>query len=70
MSLNVFHQNCSQDLYNEIKLKKQPNQIRHKINNTRSSFHSLLEQTQKVDFDWDGTKSPPLSQSLFDFMCI
>lgn len=70
MSLNIFHQNCSQDLFNDMKLKKQPNQIRHKINNTRSSFHNLLEQTQKVDFDWEKSNTQTMSQSLYNFMCV
>ena len=69
MSLQIFYSQCSNELLKDMKIKKTSNQVRHKINNTRSSFHLLLEQIQKGTFKWEENKSHSFSKSLFDFMC-
>ncbi|ELP85784.1 hypothetical protein EIN_281550 [Entamoeba invadens IP1] len=69
VSLHVFHQRCTEEMLNELSINKTATQIRDKVNNTRSSFHSLLKQSKNGGFKWVQEKHSSLTKNVYDFMC-
>ncbi|EDR23981.1 hypothetical protein EDI_187090 [Entamoeba dispar SAW760] len=49
--LKQFHIQCSNDLMNDLGIKKTSTQLRDKINNTRSSYHAISKQRKEGIFD-------------------
>ncbi|EKE42822.1 hypothetical protein ENU1_008920 [Entamoeba nuttalli P19] len=49
--LKQFHIQCSNDLLNDLGIKKTSTQLRDKINNTRSSYHAISKQIKEGVFD-------------------
>ena len=68
-SLHLFHQQCVDNLMTNMGVSKTPTQIRDKVNNTRSSYHSILKQINKGNFQWTQEKHASLSKNVFEFMC-
>ncbi|ELP89980.1 hypothetical protein EIN_402740 [Entamoeba invadens IP1] len=67
-SLHVFHQKCTEDMNNELGINKTPTQIRDKVNNTRSSFHTILKQVKAGNFKWTQDKHASLTKTVYEFM--
>ncbi|ELP89781.1 hypothetical protein EIN_425030 [Entamoeba invadens IP1] len=63
--LKMFHTKCSEDLFSDLHVKKTPTQVRDKINNTRSAYHTITKQIKQKVFE--GTQSS-LSDYVYTLM--
>ena len=70
VSLHNFHQQCVENILLDLGVSKTPTQIRDKVNNTRSSYHGILKQIQKGNFQWTQEKHLSLSKNVFNFMSV
>ena len=70
VSLHSFHQRCVESIFVDLGVSKTPTQIRDKVNNTRSSYHGILKQIQKGNFEWTQEKHLSLSKNVFNFMSV
>ncbi|KAL7722153.1 Myb/SANT-like domain-containing protein [Entamoeba marina] len=68
LSLHSFHQKCTEDILQDLGVNKTPTQIRDKVNNTRSSFLTILKKMKNSSPNWSGDKRFSLSKHLFQFM--
>ena len=66
--LNIFQQNCSKELFDLIGISKNPTQVRDKINNTRSSYHTIMKKETLGSLNWNNKKIASMTKPVYTFM--